>query len=68
MRSLITDVTKGFLRVYIATRQQIAQNKDALPLPTPPCPLPNLSLLSLRPNWLQLVFDSPFFVSDLFIC
>ena len=56
MRSLITDVTKGFLRVYIATRQQTAQNKDALPLPVLSLPLPTLSLLSLRPYWLKNYF------------
>ena len=47
MRSLITDVTKGFLRVYIATRQQIAQNKDELPLPTLSLPLPAQSQAKL---------------------
>ena len=47
MRSLITDVTKGFLRVYIATRRQTAQNKDPLPLPILSLPLPAQSQAKL---------------------
>ena len=63
MRSLITDVTKGFLRVYIATRRQTAQNKDPLPLPILSLPpsLPSPCSVSGQTGFKKLLFHSSFF-------